>query len=82
MYIQLIYIKIVVNKEYIILEKFCMVRLNKKKKIVEGNEVLSLAYLNQNLPEPNFVSPLAQKLVWIPKRNVTCSFGALRLRAD
>ena len=29
-----------------------------------------------------FVDALAHKLVWISKRNFTCSFDALRLRAD
>ena len=29
-----------------------------------------------------FVDTLDQKLVWTPKRNFTCSFGALRLKAD
>ena len=31
---------------------------------------------------PSFGDELAQKLVKIPKPNFTCSFGALRLRAE
>ena len=30
---------------------------------------------------PNCAYPLAQKLVWMSKRNFTCNCGALRLRA-
>ena len=55
------------RKNYIFRDNNCFVKM-------------SVSLLVRTLPI--FVDALAQKLVWTSKRNSTCSFGALRLRAD